>query len=186
MLLPDFLLTSQVPHSITKESTCHSFLSGTPGRYSPESQWLLGLPVGTACQSQGPLTGSACVPYASGSGDGISEIFVFNHNISHFSFRGDHREPAAGGRQSFFNFHCGLLVHFKCCLNCTQALRLLIMLEINWTLRKCSTSWTFVSMHTVAPLTGTKVQKLKCAKSCGPIWVIHFSPGKSVYFFIEN
>ena len=36
------------------------------------------------------------VPYAFGSQDGIAGIFVFNHNISHFPFHGEHHEPAGG------------------------------------------------------------------------------------------
>lgn len=36
----------------------------------------------------------------------LAGVFVFNHNISHFSFHGEHHEPARGGRKASFNFHC--------------------------------------------------------------------------------
>lgn len=93
---------SQVPHGLAKVRVhvCHSsspsHLGGTVLNFSGY------------CDS--PVRR---VPHAFGSQDGIAGVFVFNHNNSHFSFHGEHHEPAGGGRKASFNFHCSLKMLFK-------------------------------------------------------------------------
>lgn len=137
--------------------------------------------------SQEGLPGSACVPYAVGSrGGGRSEIFVFNHNTSHFLSMAISMSQLLVVEKSPFNFHRGLLVHLKCCLNCTQAPGLLVIVRNQLNFTKCSTGWTLDSTHAVPPLVGTNVQKLKRVEFCDLVFVIPFSLGKSMQFSLLN
>lgn len=168
-----YQVTSQVPYGLTKER-----IPATLTRDTWEGPW-----VGMPCQSGGPARLSLCPLCLRLSSCGISEIFVFNHKQHFsFSFRGHQHEPAASGRKVTLYFHCGWLVHLKCCLNCTYTLRLLSSVGNQLDFTKCSTGWTLDSMHTLAPLAGTKVQKLKCAAFCDPVFIIPFSSGKSMQF----